>query len=85
MEHVAEWIGRWTQDQKVWDLVPYVGHVVKCLAAFQFRAASGHPAVMGTWSTNPKLDQYLQAAVGTHCQGVNGKWLVDYPSYMFRS
>ena len=25
--HVTEWIGCWTQDQKVWDLVPTVDHV----------------------------------------------------------
>ena len=26
-EHVAKWIGRWTQDQKVWGSIPSAGHV----------------------------------------------------------
>ena len=27
MKHVAKWIGRWTQDQKVWGSVPTARHV----------------------------------------------------------
>ena len=26
-EHVAEWIGHWTQNQKVWGSIPTSGHV----------------------------------------------------------
>ena len=26
-EHVDQWIGFWTQDQKVWGLIPTAGHV----------------------------------------------------------
>ena len=26
-EHVAKWIGRWTQDQKVWGSIPSAGNV----------------------------------------------------------
>ena len=26
-EHVAKWIGHWTQGQKIWGLIPSVGHM----------------------------------------------------------
>ena len=38
-EHVAQWIGCWTQDQDVWDSIPSVGHVYKCQANFVFHTA----------------------------------------------
>ena len=56
-EHVAKWIEHWTQDQKVWvgfsALFIYrsVGQVL-CPALSQ----STQP-VMGTGSTDPRLDQ----------------------------
>ena len=43
--------------RKVWVLIPSAGHVYKCRANFVFHTALVHPAVMGTWFTEPRLDQ----------------------------
>ena len=48
-DHVAKWIGHFTQDQKVWDSIPAGGHVQKCWESFSFHTASTYPVVMGTW------------------------------------
>ena len=31
-KHVAEWKGRWAQDQKLWGSIPTAGHMQKCQA-----------------------------------------------------
>ena len=62
-EHVAKWIGRWTQDQKVLGSIPSAGHAYKCRANFVVNSTFVHPVVMGTWWTDPRLDQQLQVAV----------------------
>ena len=47
-----------SKDQKVWGSIPSTGHVQTCRANFVFHTASVHPAVMGAWCTDPRLDQY---------------------------
>ena len=58
-EHVAQWIGRWTQDQKVWGSIPSAWPFVEVLGNTSYvHIASVHPAIeMGTWCTDPRLDQ----------------------------
>ena len=56
-KHVANWIGHLIQDQKVLSLIPSAGHVWKCRAKFVLLTASVHPSIMGTWCTDPRLDQ----------------------------
>ena len=46
---MAQWLGCWTRDKKVWSSIPTVGHVYKCRANFSFHNASAHLAVMGIW------------------------------------
>ena len=67
LEHV---IGCWTQVQKVYGSIPSTGHVYKCQANL-FQTALVHPAVMGTWYADPRLDQLLQAALVPTLSGKN--------------
>ena len=47
-ECVEDWIGHWTQDQKLWALISTTGHMYKCQANFYFHTTSVHPAVTRT-------------------------------------
>lgn len=56
-------IKHWTQYLGVMGSIPGAGHVWNYWAYFAFHTASGHLAVIGTWCTDPWLDQQLQAAI----------------------
>ena len=49
-------IGRSMQGQKVWGSISSAAHVYKWVK-FVFHTVFVHPAVMGTWCTDPGLDQ----------------------------
>ena len=58
--NVAKWIGCQTvgcQIQKVLGPIPATSCVLNCQAKFAFHIAVVHPAVLGTFCTNPRLDQ----------------------------
>ena len=59
-DHVAKWIGCWTQDQKVMGSIASADHVMKCQAYFSFHPASAYPAVMGTWWTKVVVFECLK-------------------------
>ena len=61
--HSSQYIECVTQDQKVWCSVLSVGYVYKCRAYIVFHTDSVHLAIIGTWCTDSRLDQLLQAAV----------------------
>ena len=46
-----------------WNPFSWAALVFKRWANFIFHTASVHPAVMGTWCTDPRLDQQLQAVM----------------------
>ena len=61
MKRVAEWLRCWTWDPGVKGSIPTALVVLKTLASLNPHSI-WPPALMGTWCTNTRLDQYVLGA-----------------------
>ena len=56
----AQLVGRRTKEREVWGSIPQVVMSRNLGQVSKSYIASGHPAVMGTWCTNPKLNNHVR-------------------------
>ena len=79
LERVAEKLRHGTRDLGVWGSIMRCRSDVKALGKLRIHIASGHPAVMGTWCTNSRLDRKLQLRFMLSSPGgkVNDEYCID--------
>ena len=57
---MAQLVGQRTREREVWGSIPQVVMSRNLGQVSKSYIASGHPAVMGTWCTYPKLDNNVR-------------------------